>query len=60
MAIAADASTSTDFPNGQIGTGRLSFRCHVCSLKQSTGLFLNREIEDWEMFHRGCAQGHTR
>ena len=26
MAIAADASTSTDFPNGQSGTGRLSFR----------------------------------
>ena len=26
VAIAADASTSTDFPNGQSGTGRLSFR----------------------------------
>ena len=26
MAIAADASTSTDFPYGQSGTGRLSFR----------------------------------
>ena len=26
VAIAADASTSTDFPYGQIGTGRLSFR----------------------------------
>ena len=26
MAIAAGASTSTDFPDGQIGTGRLSFR----------------------------------
>ena len=26
MAIAAGASTSTDFPNGQSGTGRLSFR----------------------------------
>ena len=28
VAIAADASTSTDFPNGQSGTGRLSFRLH--------------------------------
>ncbi len=26
MAIAAGASTSTDFPYGQIGTGRFSFR----------------------------------
>ena len=26
VAIAAGASTSTDFPYGQIGTGRLSFR----------------------------------
>ena len=26
VAIAAGASTSTDFPNGQSGTGRLSFR----------------------------------
>ena len=26
MAIAAGASTSTDYPNGQSGTGRLSFR----------------------------------
>ena len=26
MAIAADASTSTDFPYGQSGTGKLSFR----------------------------------
>ena len=26
MAIAAGASTSTDFPYGQSGTGRLSFR----------------------------------
>ena len=26
MVIAADASTSTDFPYGQSGTGRLSFR----------------------------------
>ena len=26
VAIAADASTSTDFPYGQSGTGRLSFR----------------------------------
>ena len=26
MSIAASASTSTDFPDGQSGTGRLSFR----------------------------------
>ena len=26
VAIAAGASTSTDFPNGQSGTGRLAFR----------------------------------
>lgn len=41
VAIAASASTSTDFPNGHSGTGRLSFRCRGYSLKQSTGLFLN-------------------
>ena len=38
VAIAAGASTSTDFPNGQSGTGRLSFRLrrlHTRTAKQA-------------------------
>ena len=45
MAIAADASTSTDFPNGQSGTGRLSFRLRRLQPRAAKQAIVDLHIE---------------
>ena len=45
VAIAADASTSTDFPYGQIGTGRLSFRLRRLQTRAAKQAIVDLHVE---------------
>ena len=44
-AIAAGASTSTDFPNGQSGTGRLSFRLRRLQTRAAKQAIVDLHVE---------------
>ena len=45
VAIAAGASTSTDFPNGQSGTGRLSFRLRRLQTRAAKQAIVDLHVE---------------
>jgi hypothetical protein len=45
VAIAADASTSTDFPYGRSGTGRLSFRLRRLQTRAAKQAIVDLHVE---------------
>ena len=59
VAIAAGASTSTDFPNGQSGTGRLSFRLRRLQRNDKHPAFYDslRSVKGKEVSRLGAFSG---